>query len=196
VSEIDQLQQRTQALLQECEARLAALEAKGRQMQTATDESVSVTQTEKTADAKSRNRAKNRAANQAALQQLFDAYPDVFSRDNVRPLKIGIQEDLIADEKLARNRIKRALASYVRNPHYLRSLVAGADRVGLDGQPAGQVSEEEAAHAQAKLDEMRKQRRERQKQERDAARQQAQAAQEKRLNRKLDKLLQLNNRGR
>lgn len=196
MSDIDQLQQRSLALLQECETRLAALESRSRQAQSAADESVSVTQTEKTADAKNRNRAKNRAANQAALQQLFDAYPEVFNRENVRPLKIGIQEDLIADEKLARNRIKRALASYVRNPQYLRSLVAGADRIGLDAQPAGTVSEEEAAHAKRKLDEMRQQRRERQKQEKDKAREQAKNAQEKRLNRKLDMLLQLNNRQR
>lgn len=197
MSDIDQLQQRSQALLQECEARLAALEAKGRPVQSVKNESVSVTQTEKTADAKSRNRAKNRAANQAALQQLFDAYPEVFNRDNVRPLKIGIQEDLIADEKLARNRIKRGLASYVRNPHYLRSLVAGADRIGLDGQATGQVSEEEAAHARQKLEELRKQRRQQQKPDGDKkARQPQQTAQEKRMNRKLDQLLQLNNRNR
>lgn len=197
MSDIDQLQQRSNALLQECEARLAALEAKKScQLPTAKNENVSVTQTEKTADAKSRNRAKNRAANQAALQQLFDTYPEVFNRDNVRPLKIGIQEDLIADEKLARNRIKRGLASYVRNPHYLRSLVAGADRIGLDAQAAGQVSEEEAAHARRKLEEMRKQRRQEKKNTAGKPRQPVQSAQEKRMSRKLDMLLQLNNRAR
>ncbi|MBR9885340.1 MAG: DNA competence protein [Oceanospirillales bacterium] len=153
-------------------------------------------QIEKTPEAKNRNRAKNRAANQAALVQLCETYPDVFSRENVRPLKVGIQEDLIADEKLARNRIKRALASYVRSPQYLRSLQPGADRIGLDGTAAGQVSEEEASHAREKLKAIKDQRREREKTERKEERKQAVKAKEQPINKKLDMLLQLNSRNR
>lgn len=196
MADVEQLRQATETLLDECERRLQALESAGCSDQSEKPESVSVNQTEKSPETSNRNRAKNRAANQAALQLLFDTYPEVFSRDNVRPLKIGIQEDLIADEKLARNRIKRALASYVRNPHYLRSLQAGADRVGLDGSAAGKVSDEEAAHAQEKLKQIREQRRERQKDERAKQKQQAEQVKEQRINKKLDMLMQLNKRAR
>ncbi|GGB90076.1 hypothetical protein GCM10011352_15120 [Marinobacterium zhoushanense] len=200
MTDIERLSEQTQALLDECENRLATLEVNIPQVGKSTDESIVVNQTEKTPEAKNRNRAKNRAANQAALVQLCDTYPEVFSRDNVRPLKVGIQEDLIADEKLARNRIKRALASYVRSPQYLRSLQAGADRIGLDGAASGQVSEEEAAHAQEKLQAIKDQRREREKAERKEGRaeqrKQAVKAKEQRINKKLDLLLQLNNRTR
>ena len=106
-----------------------------------------MTATETADKSKTRTRSKNRAANQAALQLLCDAYPEVFNRENMRPLKIGIQEDLIADEKLAKNKIKRALASYVRSPYYFRSLKEGADRIGLDGKASGAVTESEAEHA-------------------------------------------------
>ncbi|WP_432698638.1 ProQ/FINO family protein [Marinobacterium sp. YM272] len=201
MGELERLRQETETLLSECERRLKALESADASDQSEKHESVSVNQTEKSPETTNRNRAKNRAANQAALQMLFDTYPEVFSRENVRPLKIGIQEDLIADEKLARNRIKRALASYVRNPHYLRSLKAGADRIGLDGAAAGTVTEDEAAHAQEKLNQMRDQRREKQKEEREKqkeerVKQKKQAAEvkEQRMNKKLDMLLQLNKR--
>lgn len=200
MTDIRKLREQTQVLLEECENRLATLEVDLPQAGKSTNESIVVNQTEKTPEAKNRNRAKNRAANQAALAQLCETYPDVFSRDNVRPLKVGIQEDLIADEKLARNRIKRALASYVRSPQYLRSLQVGADRIGLDGAASGQVSEEEAAHAQEKLKAIKDQRREREKTERKEGRaeqrKQAVKAKEQRINKKLDLLLQLNNRAR
>lgn len=123
---------------------------------------MTATTTDTTADkAKSRSRTKNRAANQAALQLLCDTYPDVFNRDNVRPLKIGIQEDLVADEKVAKNKIKRALASYVRSPYYFRSLQEGADRIGLDGEASGAVSASEAEHAKQQLKEINKRRQQR-----------------------------------
>ena len=41
-----------------------------------------------------------------------------------------------------------ALAYYTRNIGYLRAQRAGAPRVELDGNPAGSVSEEQAANAQ------------------------------------------------
>ncbi len=145
-----------------------------------------MTATDTTDKSKSRTRSKNRAANQAALQLLCDAYPEVFNRESMRPLKIGIQEDLVADEKLAKNKIKRALASYVRSPYYFRSLKEGADRIGLDGQPAGTVTESEAEHARQQLKEINKLRLQKQK---EAKAQQKVKEKEERLNNKLEMLL-------
>jgi len=113
-------------------------------------------------------KSKNRAANMAALQQLMEAYPKTFDRKNVRPLKIGIQEDLVADEKVAKNKIKRALASYVRALNYYRSLREGAERIDINGEAAGVVTKEESEHAKQKLKEINKARQEkRQEQERE-----------------------------
>jgi ProP effector len=113
-------------------------------------------------------KSKNRAANMAALQQLMEAYPKTFDRKNVRPLKIGIQEDLIADEKVAKNKIKRALASYVRALNYYRSLREDADRIDITGEASGKVTKEESEHAKQKLKEINKERQEkRQEQERE-----------------------------
>ncbi|NVK41329.1 MAG: ProQ/FinO family protein [Oceanospirillaceae bacterium] len=140
---------------------------------------------------KAKSKSKNRAANQAAVQLLIETYPQTFSRNQVRPLKIGIQEDLLADDKVSKNKVKRALASYVRSLAYYRSLQAGADRVDLQGAAAGQVTEAEAEHAKGKLKELNRQRRERDKQRRQEEREREKSD---RLNNKLEQLMQLNKR--
>ncbi|WP_421863905.1 ProQ/FINO family protein [Motiliproteus sp.] len=136
------------------------------------------TQTAKPANA---SRNKNRAANQAAVAQISELYPETFNREAVKPLKIGIQEDLLADAKLSKGKIKRALASYVRSPLYYKSLVAGADRVDLAGEAAGKVTEQEAEHAKSMLKKAREQRQQR-------AQEQKKQAKQTRIN---DKLAQL-----
>jgi len=140
---------------------------------------------------KAKSKSKNRAANQAAVQLLIDTYPQAFSRSQVRPLKIGIQEDLLADDKVSKNKIKRALASYVRSLAYYRSLQAGADRIDLTGATAGQVTEAEAEHAKGKLKELSRQRRERDKKRREEEREREKSD---RLNSKIEQLMQLNKR--
>ena len=143
---------------------------------------VTATETAATSAAQNKSKNKNRAANQAALQLICETYPQVFNRKNVRPLKIGIQEDLIADDKLAKNKIKRALASYVRSPHYFRSLQEGADRIDLGGEAAGTVSASEAEHAKAQLKDANKRRQQNQQAQRAKAR-------EDRFSNKLEQLV-------
>lgn len=188
MSDLDDLQQGVEALLQECEQRLATVEQRS-QAENRTTESQKVNQ-----NATGKNRSKNRAANQAALELLIEAYPQTFSRDAVRPLKIGIQEDLIADEKLARNRIKRALATYVRSIAYLKSVQEGAERVDLKGETCGLVSAAEAEHAAGRLKEIRGQRRQREQDERRQEKQARKQQKEDRISRKLEELVKLKGR--
>ncbi|MFP8965322.1 ProQ/FINO family protein [Pokkaliibacter sp. CJK22405] len=96
---------------------------------------------------KARNKRKNQAANRAAVQWLMDEFPLTFSRENPRPLKIGIQENLMERKPDAAGKIKRGLASYTRSPYYLKSFKAGVERVDLDGQDAGAISEQDAQYA-------------------------------------------------
>lgn len=142
-------------------------------------------------DTQPKPRNKNREANQAAVALLVSQYPQAFSNDEPKPLKIGIQEDLVSDDKVSRGKIKRALATYVRNPRYLQSLIVGADRVDLLGESAGKVSAEEEAHAKAKLEEYKQRRKERIKEQRQA---QKDAEKEERLSSKLEQLVTLTNK--
>ena len=94
---------------------------------------------------------------------LIEIYPAAFSRNNIRPLKIGIQDDLIADEKVAKNKIKRALASYVRSPNYFRAMKLDSDRIDLKGESSGKVTESEAEYAKTQLKEFHQRRRDNQR---------------------------------
>ena len=103
-----------------------------------------------------RKKAKSRAANRAAVELICETYPQTFSFAKPRPLKIGIQEELIADAKLSQTKIKRGLASYVRAFGYLKSQTDGAPRINLLGEADGAVTADEAAHALTKLPAPRK----------------------------------------
>ena len=103
-----------------------------------------------------RKKAKSRAANRAAVELLCETYPQTFSFAKPRPLKIGIQEELVADGKLSQTKIKRGLASYVRAFGYLKSQTDGAARINVLGEADGAVTADEAAHALTKLPAPRK----------------------------------------
>jgi len=81
-----------------------------------------------------------------ALLPLAELYPACFDRENPRPLKIDIHRDLMAAgyDRIA---VKRALGRYCKADRYRRALQIDAPRIDLQGQPAGAVTEREAAHA-------------------------------------------------
>ena len=87
------------------------------------------------------------------LPPLAEAYPACFDWERPRPLKLGIHKDLLAagfgGAGVKPAEIKRALGRYCNRARYRKTLRAGADRVDLDGQPAGAVTAEEAEAARA-----------------------------------------------
>jgi len=90
----------------------------------------------------------------ATIARLAQLYPACFyaARQQQRPLKIGIRRELATlDLGIGRREIDSALAWYVNGICYLQSLRVGADRIGLDGAPAGVVGEADEAHAREKL---------------------------------------------
>ena len=64
-----------------------------------------------------------------------------------KPLKLGIHHDLAAALGEAEH-LNAALWYYTRSIVYLKAQKAGANRVDLDGNGAGSVSEEQALNAQ------------------------------------------------
>jgi ProP effector len=76
---------------------------------------------------------------------LRELWPDAFN-DARRPLKIGIHADMGIPPD------DDAMRAWTDNPTYLRSLIAGGPRYGLDGEPAGSVSADEQDHAMRQTD--------------------------------------------
>jgi ProP effector len=66
-----------------------------------------------------------------------------------RPLDIGIHDYIIArvNGAITAHELNRALCMYCHNIGYLRSPRAGAIRIDLDGDAAGEVTTEQAAYA-------------------------------------------------
>lgn len=82
---------------------------------------------------------------------LADFWPQTFSlyERRRRPLKLGIHRDIeaAAAGAITAEEIKVALRSYCCNIGYLLACKEGAARIGLDGEPAGSVTADEAANA-------------------------------------------------
>jgi sRNA-binding protein len=83
--------------------------------------------------------------------QLSRDHPATFCRPDQEPqaaLAVGIGRAIAAAYRDLPSKTRKVLlARYTRRRTYVALLVAGAVRVGLDGNPAGAVTEAEAAHA-------------------------------------------------
>jgi ProP effector len=102
------------------------------------------------------------ASAQAVINRLSELYLHCFVAEPWiphRPIALGIGNQLI-EAGVITIAETRGLAVYTKRLAYLRSMVPGAPRIGLDGQPAGEVTEEHAKCAKASLDAQLKKRNE------------------------------------
>ncbi len=84
------------------------------------------------------------------MKQWYQRYPNAFFKGHTKPLKVGIHHDLAEREPWSGKLVRRALANYVNLPRYIKSMREGAERVDLEGNPAGKVDKEAARHASAR----------------------------------------------
>jgi sRNA-binding protein len=95
------------------------------------------------------------AAVQAAIALLAEAFPKTFFmyERRRRPLKIGIHLDILAvmDGAITPEELSNALRIYVHNNYYLDVCRRGAVRIDLNGEPAGEISAQDAACAAGRL---------------------------------------------
>jgi sRNA-binding protein len=86
---------------------------------------------------------------EATIAELAKVFPTAFTLDSslVRPLKLGIKNDIYARSDMSHRRITTALRAYCRSADYLTACAEGAVRVDLAGERAGSVTGSEAAHA-------------------------------------------------
>ena len=86
------------------------------------------------------------------IDLLAELYPRCFSRTNRRPLKIGVCEEVISQHpEMSRHRIKRLLKTYTQSPDYWSTLTAGAPRIDLAGNVAGEVTAADEEDAKRKI---------------------------------------------
>ncbi|OJA03955.1 ProQ/FINO family protein [Halomonas sp. QHL1] len=105
---------------------------------------------EEKADSPTAAETPNTPSPHALLNQWYERYPQAFFKGHTKPLKVGIHQELAEREEWPNKLIRRALANYVNLPRYIKAVREGAERVDLDGQPAGKVDKEAALHASEK----------------------------------------------
>ncbi|MCC5791186.1 MAG: ProQ/FinO family protein [Legionellaceae bacterium] len=105
---------------------------------------------------KEKNRC--RLARLQALAWLAKQFPEAFCNERrIRPLKIGIMDDVIAYAEeaaahgISRSKLREAVVVFTRRVDYLTCLKAREMRVDLHGNPCGNVSEDDAERAAGKI---------------------------------------------
>ena len=96
-----------------------------------------------------------------SIGRLQKHFPKTFPKNPAPklPLKIGIHQELLAKAKeigLEEPAITEAVKTWCRGTRYWASIVEGAPRVDLEGNPAGEVNARDAAQARS-LEARRKQ---------------------------------------
>jgi hypothetical protein len=88
----------------------------------------------------------SKALARATLAHLAELFPCF--REPVRPLKVGIAEDIIPRQPdLDVHAVSIALIAHTERPEYLAAVAEGASRIDLDGNACGTVTAQHAAHA-------------------------------------------------
>ncbi|WP_294900544.1 ProQ/FinO family protein [Tatumella sp. UBA2305] len=110
------------------------------------------------ASKKSSKRARKNARHKHNLMlRLIDLFPDLLSKDDPKPFKVGILADMVSSltergETFGIGQIKSALARYTTNYRYQKALAAGGHRYDMNGVPCGEVTPEQQAVAQDKVE--------------------------------------------
>jgi ProP effector len=112
----------------------------------------------RTAILNQKDKHQSKKARLEALSWLAKRFPEAFcNHEKIRPLKIGIMEDVLqfADEAenagISKSKLREAIVIFTRRVDYLTCLKAKEMRVDLDGNPTDPVLEEDAENASQKI---------------------------------------------
>ncbi|ENB5393091.1 ProQ/FinO family protein [Escherichia coli] len=95
---------------------------------------------------------KEQRKNHRRINRIAEYWPELFGTENIKPLKAGIIRDVLEDAKsrelpLATGVLRGALTSHLHTTRYLKAIIAGGPRYDLNGQPCGEVTEEDKSVA-------------------------------------------------
>lgn len=99
---------------------------------------------------------------QVAIDTLQPWWPALFDGDKPRLLATGIRETIFNDIAsrgipLSHKQVIKCLKRITRSEHYLSSMIAGAERVDLNGTPVSVVTPDEEQYAKLRMEKQRRQ---------------------------------------
>ena len=97
-----------------------------------------------------KNRAIARAAREELINRLIELYPLAFAAIRPPVLKVGIRDELIG-AGFDPAAVAMALRRYCGSFAYLRSVMKAPHRVDLEGQPAGEITDNERDFAKERI---------------------------------------------
>lgn len=85
---------------------------------------------------------------------LFKEYPSTFRVHSPIPLALGTSKELIAQlpESISRNDFKSAMSWYCGRKDYLKAILKNTQRINLQGELIGEITELDKTSAQERLD--------------------------------------------
>lgn len=78
------------------------------------------------------------------LEKAREHWPHLFDKKNMKPLKVGINHDLIAENKLPENTVNFALWRFCKTWKYREMVKENATRYDKDGNPVGKVEKDQS----------------------------------------------------
>lgn len=107
-----------------------------------------------------RKMAKKLRRGQDAIASLITHWPQLFSLEHPKPLKIGVAKDMFQDIKaneldLTNAQLSAALMFYTQTPAYQEAVYEGDNRFDLRGKPCEEITDEQKTHAQKHLEKWR-----------------------------------------
>jgi hypothetical protein len=103
-----------------------------------------------TQENKDRAKAKERFHETKAW--LESTYPEAFNFNDPKPLKLGIQRDLLlVSSPCSKNQLRKCLEIYCGSRCYLKSIVQENSRYNLSGEKVEEIAQEHKDHAVKQL---------------------------------------------
>ena len=100
-----------------------------------------------------------RAKFNRTLRWLNETFPNCFSKDAPKPLKIKIEADLFTaikeNDEFSNLNIRNALSFYTSRLAYQESFLTHTHRVGLEGNDAEILEEQHLDHAKKRIEEIK-----------------------------------------
>jgi len=115
-----------------------------------------VTASSKTTEAPPAQVSERLPVSPEALQEIFfEKFPQTFFREpeKVRPIQKYVHKKLrrALDYEYTKDEVSATLALYTQTPEYCRAVMEGGERIDLEGNPCGQVSEQHQEDAKARF---------------------------------------------
>lgn len=92
------------------------------------------------------------------IPPLIEHWPELFteSEADIKPLKIGIFKDLVAEKTIKYGHLKKGISAYISRPAYWQKIIDGDCRYDKEGKPSGEILDKHREHARQKIKSYRK----------------------------------------